>query len=1545
MMSEDLSMRLARLAPPLPIAPVTEDVLAASESGVRHRNAVRAWEVTLQVMASAVWAVARRVGVRSVGFDQQKKGLRRPSMGHWAGLLREGASLLSGRKEAEALALAEMVGALHAKVDKEDPDLARLLAAMEKLPQPVKPTGKRVIDLIQAMTTYRSRSEGHPDERPPPAVLRDNADALVRGMLRVLELAPVIGEYRLVVAHRVRKKQSGAFVIERITMHGGRGLYGETSVGAEIGERLREGGLYLWHGDRTVLSLWPIAAAEQTDAGWKVGLLKSEVRGPLFSYAPFVDRAFRASLSAEEYTELLGEGPMAADDTLSEELLAMEPYRGLLAYDERHAPLYFGRAAEAADAVSILEEKGAVVICGASGSGKSSLMKAGIASQLRARASDPDRFFPLSFSPGADPIKALRAALFAAAEAGGETDLSAVASWRQQVEAALPAEGTPQPTAVGHLLGALAATGRSTVLCVDQMEEAATLTADEDLRRRFLDVMTHLLVAAKENGVPVVATVRADHLSGLLEHGRLRQAIQARLMLLGGLDRAALMDVITGPLKGRRVTIEPGLAEEIAADVGDEPGRLALLSQVLKSLWETRGRFGNGLTKAGYEAVGRVEGAVRDRAEARWAELDEASRRLLDRIFLRLANQTSEGFVRNRVGLAELTDVTGESSERVEAVLRPFVQDRLLVLSHGEAGETTVEVAHEALLRSWPHLADLLRSEQEAIGLRREVAGATRAWLDAGRSREHWTDASTHLRRAEELLEAGRLQLTSEERAFLSASRGYVARRRRWARIAVAALVVLTLTAAVAAQVALVARAGAEEEQKRAEALVADIMLKMRDKLMAVDRVDLLGDAAESVYRYYEKSPPEREDLEARRLYSLTMSTLGRVRDKQGRTDEAVRFHQRALAIDRELAEVAGSDMARSDLWVSLKSMASMQRRRGAWKKAIASFEEALEVAEERVRLEPGNDEARRHLVVAYEDLGRAHRRAGDPEEAIAYFEKAKTSAEELVKREPDNVVWLNDLVDEHRLIGDLRASQSRYEEAYASYQAARERLADAGVVHPRLVLAEAELWTRTGRLLVEEGRAKEALVAHEVALGRVESILSRQPMDGTALEAKAATLLYLARAKQAMERYGEARANLDEAYRIRKQLSRLDPTNAGKKRAFSVVINLLGDLLSKQGKKAEALEAYEEDLRLTRELVNLDPKQVTWRRDLSISLLQVGKMKLALGKTEEGLEALDRALEVRRILALGNEKDVRAQEDLALLLVEAGEARAKAGDRERAFELRREAVSVYEALVELAPKRHDLRHALGMAEVRLSEAHGWRGEAKARRDALVRAMVHLDHAFGMSPTVESYGVAAHEAFEAIERMVAQVDRTEAERIVETLAARGGALDVARASIELRIKAVALALDSLSDPQLAYQLSVPLREDFPQSMTVVCNHAEATFTAGRPYEELKREVAACDALAKEQPGIEVVTSALLFSAAVLEGHDGDRAGAKERLGAALSELGSGPLGWTLDGVRAAIRASNHPKAEVLEELFGALADAEPKTRARAVASVLARIGR
>lgn len=1543
-MSEDLSMRLARLAPPLPITPVTEDVLAASESGVRHRSAVRAWEVTLQVMASAIWAVARRLGVRSPGFDQQKKGLRRPSMGHWAGLLREGASLLSGRKEAEALALSKMIEALHDRTDAEDPDLRGLLEAMGKLPQPVKPNGKRIIDLVQAMTTYRSRSEGHPDERPPPAVLRDNADALVRGMVRVLELAPVIGEYRLVVAHRVRKKQSGDFLIERITMHGGRGLYGEVSVRAATGERLREGGLYLWHGE-TVLPLWPIAASEQTDAGWKVGLLKNEVRGPLFSYAPFVDRAFRASLSAEEYTELLGEGPVAAEDALSEELLAMEPYRGLLAYDERHAPLYFGRSPEAADAVSILEEKGSVVICGASGSGKSSLMKAGVVSQLRVRAPDPDRFFPLLFSPGRDPIRALRTVLFGAAEAGGETDLAAVASWRQQVEDALPAEGTSKPTAVGHLLGAIAATGRSTVLCVDQMEEAATLTEDEDLRRRFLDVMTHLLVAAKDNRVPVVATVRADHLSGLLEHAHLRQAIQARLMLLGGLDRAALMDVITGPLRGRRVSIEPGLAEEIAADVGDEPGRLALLSQVLKSLWETRGRFGNGLTKAGYAAVGRVEGAVRDRAEARWAVLDEPSQRLLDLVFLRLANRTNEGFVRNRVSLAELADVTGRSAAEVEAVLRPFVEDRLLVLSHGQVGETTVEVAHEALLRSWPHLADLLRSEQEAITLRREVAGAARAWLDAGRSREHWTDASTHLMRAEELLEAGRLQLTSEERAFLAASRRYVAKRKRWARISVVALVLSTFTAGLAAQVALLARARAKEEQTRAEGLVADIMLEMRDKLMAVERVDLLGDAAESVYRYYETSPPNREDLPARRLYSLTLSTLGRVRDQQGHTDEAVKLHQAALAIDRELAKAAGTDTARSDLWVSLKSMASMHRKRGAWRASVAAFEEALDVARERVRLEPDNDEARRHLVVAFEDLGRVLEKTGSSEQAIVYFEKAKASAEELVKRQPGNVLWLGDLVDEYRLIGDLRASQKRYREAYAAYKAARERIAESGVDHPQLMLADAELWTRTGRLLAGEGRAKEALAAHDVALGRVESILSKQPMDGSALEAKATTLLHMAGAKQAMERYGEARAHLDEAYRIRMQLSRLDPTNARKKRASSVVINLLGDLLSRQGKKAEALEAYEEDLRLTRSLVNLDPQQVTWRRDLSISLLQVGKTKLALGKTKEGLEALDQALEVRRILAINNEKDVGAQSDLASLLVEAGEARAKAGDREKAFALRRDAVAAYEKLVELVPNRHELRHGLGMAEVRLSEAYGWRGEAKARREALVRAMVHLDHAFGMSPTIRLYGVAAHSAFEALRKAMEKIDRSEAEQIVQTLAARGGALDDVRASIELRIKAVALAQDSLSDPQLAHQLSVPLREDHPQSMTVVCNHAEAVFTAGRPYEELKREVQACDDLAASEPRILVITSALRLVAAVLEGHEGDRTKAEVRLAANLAEVGAKDLGWTLDGIRGAVRRRKHPKAASLERVLGMLSDAKPEERADAVAAAVARIGR
>src|SRR4030095_10860073 len=182
-------------------------------------------------------------------------------------------------------------------------------------------------------------------------------------------------------------------------------------------------------------------------------------------------------------------------------------------------------------------------------------------------------------------------------------------------------------------------------------------------------------------------------------------------------------------------------------------------SQVLTTLWDERGHHGFQLTKQGYEAAGRVSGALRRQAdEARQQSLQAGGdAQTLDLLLLQLAHLTEqETYAGQRARLPDLCEALSLEPTTMRRLLEPFVQRRLLVT--GEEGETeTIEVAHEKLLSAWPYLAELLKTQKEELTPQQEGGEAGVRWEQSGRRRELWSDATSRLSRAEELLSAGRL--------------------------------------------------------------------------------------------------------------------------------------------------------------------------------------------------------------------------------------------------------------------------------------------------------------------------------------------------------------------------------------------------------------------------------------------------------------------------------------------------------------------------------------------------------------------------------------------------------------------------------------------------------------------------------------------------------------------------------------------------------------------------------------------------------------------
>lgn len=345
------------------------------------------------------------------------------------------------------------------------------------------------------------------------------------------------------------------------------------------------------------------------------------------------------------------------------------PYRGLMAFQSQDRHLFFGREEVVADVIRRIAAGGLLTVVGASGSGKSSLLRAGVV---------------------------------AAVEAGEVTGVGS---------ARLITPGAHPPLDLSD--------DAAELVVVDQFEELYTQCQDIELRTRF----TELLLS---RAGPVVIGVRADFYGELSVDVELAGVVAQNQVLLSPMGSDDLRRAIADPARLAGLRLEPGLIDLVLRDVADEPGALPLMSHALRETWERRD--GRRLTLAAYEESGGVSSAVAKTADAVAEGTPEVDRPLLRSMFLRLT-EIGDGVddTRRRVRIEELAPQ--DSSERaVSALLERLVAARLVTL-----GDGTCEVAHEVLIRHWPQLRRWLEEDRDGIRLHRRLGNAARLWETARR--------------------------------------------------------------------------------------------------------------------------------------------------------------------------------------------------------------------------------------------------------------------------------------------------------------------------------------------------------------------------------------------------------------------------------------------------------------------------------------------------------------------------------------------------------------------------------------------------------------------------------------------------------------------------------------------------------------------------------------------------------------------------------------------------------------------------------------------
>jgi hypothetical protein len=453
------------------------------------------------------------------------------------------------------------------------------------------------------------------------------------------------------------------------------------------------------------------------------------------------------------------------------------PYAGLAAFRPEDADRFFGRERTLDDLVGRLSDRRLVGVFGASGAGKSSLLRAGLVPRI--------------------------------AEGALECASSIVVT---------PAELDLSPDVLDRVIGAEV---DALVLVVDQFEEVFTLCQDLAARTAFIDA----LLAASRTRCRVVIGVRADFYGHCAAHPGLVDALRDAQLLLGPMSAEELRQAIMRPAAKVGCTVETALVTRLVADATGQPGVLPLVSHALLETW--RRRRGTALTLAGYEAAGGIQHALAQTAERTYTALETDQRAVARQIFLRLtALGDGTEDTKRRLARAELD--TDDVDTQV--VLDRLAHARLLTLD-----QDSVEIAHEVLIRSWPRLRGWLNENRDGLRTGRQLTEATATWDLLSRE----PDAlyrGTRLDAAAEWAARDEVRLSTREREFLTASlaardreQTLALRRTRRLRQLVALLLVLLVLAGGAIVQTIRAQEVADKQRNIAVAQqIASAAVRMR---------------------------------------------------------------------------------------------------------------------------------------------------------------------------------------------------------------------------------------------------------------------------------------------------------------------------------------------------------------------------------------------------------------------------------------------------------------------------------------------------------------------------------------------------------------------------------------------------------------------------------------------------------------------------------------------------------------------------------------------
>ncbi|MEZ4666893.1 MAG: protein kinase [Anaerolineae bacterium] len=480
------------------------------------------------------------------------------------------------------------------------------------------------------------------------------------------------------------------------------------------------------------------------------------------------------------------------------------PYKGLRAFVEADAPDFFGRTSLVDRLVAHLADPdhptAFLAVVGPSGSGKSSVVSAGLVPALkRGVLFQSQDWYYLNMTPGKSPLQEL-----------ADTLLS-ISLDPTTIKALFGASVTALATLVPHILPE---PDTALVLVIDQFEEVFTLVNDERERSHFIQLLVNAVNSAPTY-FRLIITMRADFFDRPLRYAGLSTLLRDHSEIILPLTTSEMEQAIIGPAARIGVQFEAGLVLKLIDDVNQQPGALPLLQFTLTELFERRQNYL--LTHEAYRETGGVLGALARRADELFLSLSAIEQAATHQLFLRLvAIGENTDDTRRKIVRTELSTINADKVD-VQSIIDLYGKHRLFTFDYEPGTRTpTVEIAHEALIKAWKRLQNWLTASRDELRLYQRFSTTANEWNNTNRNPDFLISGS-RLAQFEIIEHSTVIALTENEKLFLQASIAARSRSMARVRMTIAGLVILAVAAMAFAIVAFDRQRAAETQQQRAD--------------------------------------------------------------------------------------------------------------------------------------------------------------------------------------------------------------------------------------------------------------------------------------------------------------------------------------------------------------------------------------------------------------------------------------------------------------------------------------------------------------------------------------------------------------------------------------------------------------------------------------------------------------------------------------------------------------------------------------------------------